>query len=1506
VEAMLTGLSTHVYLQGTLKNTVTAHYHESSRAILKRGKEAYYISKAMGHPDFSHVTGTENNIRKNGLDLLEENAAAYGCTETKRARKWYEEVGPLNQRLNAGGAALRECAVLDYPMGQGEQLFAEEGSEIGYGYHGDSRAPAYNLIHKTLPELDFVDSVRYHIQILNTDCYIFDVPVRDTRRYSNLFLLRARKYLDHIYTEHKYGEKGFRKGTLRILRELRNDIRQHYSTRGEDTPTVSSSISYPHPTFSMQFFHDAVAEAKQAGVDPLAIQELERILKPGTNIIPDAKGKSRPCLRKEDVEHIWKLATDRGKKIGSIIHGHITDLFSRFRTVGDAIRNDDRDRLNKDATRIVAELPLDTKLGRGRADLIVFRREVAPQRLKTFYRPQMVVEVKTRSGFWFHMDYDIRPSESRARYGKAARVVPKFDVDTRPLTNKEWGEVVDEAPRPQTVEQIEAYANALQEEYNSIATTEDSPPVIKATLLIDPSTSNPESRKIIRALILYALEDIQREGKIEERLVFKVDEQPADTKMVLVVNKQDYSQENIGEVVPPEWRPAYDPLFGSGSRKRRFILHLSAASPGSSGKSAARISGYHHGMRLLHEIVHDKPQTDLVWLDLSDDFQYEPLAEVRLRLRTPDEEHDSPEELHGLFKRIRFEGLFSEIHRYLYEGGFLPDIQHHLGETGNSDRIIIVSGWDRIRESTPTPYRKRLNMLLGHVLRQIPYTEKTTILWFDRPIRYERLSSAYRMRCFLPFYDNSLLRGGATEIVWNLPCPPPDVLEPDEWYLPVIPKTPMFDDIRTIIQQRADGFEISLFHVPPLTNWADKFRTEDFSNKGPPPISVDKAVPRLKMRNKIKALALSLLPWLTDLHPGQTVLFDNDTKSAVELVQSYVSNQISTLDDLAVVSESSAIASTQSSKLARIRFRTCVPRRGKSFQQVTVGKINTHRLYRNEEKTKSKRRPSQPIASPLPRDDERFFFAQVIEVEELLPPMTIMAMENPNNPVQMLVGFFPSDRKKDHRGFEWGIVDLASSSNDLTKLIHDSSRTNLLLRQDGEALISWAMDTDSRDWYLYGIMEVIPGERLGSCGFLRAVRLTDYKDFSVCPEAAFPEEFSERVDSAVRRVLSLSEDATRVSVRLDWTEIGCTAEIVNADGKCLSALAYSHTANLVNILTLTKNGFPIRLDTGELVYWDRFSGIAYGELSIMGAMAETYIPDAAPVYLPAKLSDISSLPEGPALSVEIIHDPEQCPISTHGKRSHDRCWGVNVLSDDEEIGNPFQGLYTDRELYLLLSPKKMLIGDQICELEIKAPSSLQEGEGMVFRESGFVMRLLADSGPRQSKLSPGTYIREGTQKWKVSISASSDHLIWSGQSTLTGDDWKKRTYTFPLDYAMQLSEVHKELWNAVTSEISVEKLHNPTLLKSRMKTILEGQGFSEGPLKVKIVLTKTRNTLIQTIRKAEGESSLVDRQEITINPNEHKETLMDAIHYQMEEGPLSRFEIVNKDEFLETLNGLLD
>lgn len=1503
---MLTGLSTHVYLQGTLKNTVTAHYHESSRSILKRGKEAYYISKAVGNPDFSHVTATENNIRKNGLDLLEENAAAYGCTETKRARKWYEEVGPLNQRLNAGGAALRECAVLDYPMGQGRQLIAEDGSETGYGYHGDSRAPAYNLIHKTLPELDFVDSVRYHIQVLNTDCYIFEVPVRDTRRYSNLFLLRARKYLDNIYTEHKYGEKGFRKGTLRILRELRNDIRRHYNTRSEDSPTVSSSITYHQPTFSMQFFRDAVAEAKRAGVDPLATGELERILRPGTNIIPDAKGKLRPCLRTEDVEHIWKMATDRGRKIGSIVHGHITDLFDSFRSAGDAIRNDDRDRINRDTVRIVAELPLETKLGKGRADLTVFRREVAPQRLKTFYRPQMVVEIKTRSAFDFSLGYDIRPSESRARYGKPPRVVPEFEVEPRPLTKKEWEAVVDEFPRQQTQQQLKAYADALSESFASVSGTEDCAPVIKATLLIDPSTSNPESRKTIRALILHALDTIQTEGKIEERMVFKVDKQPADTEMVLVVHKQNYSQDNIGEVVPPEWRPAYDPLFGSGSRKMRFILHLSAASIGSSGKSAARISGYHHGMRLLYEIVHNKPQTDLVWFDLADDFQYGPLAEVRLRLRTPDEEHDSPEELYGLFERIRFEGLFSEIQRYLYEDGFLPDIRHHLGEPRDSDRIIIVSGWDRIRESTPAPYRKRLNMLLGHILRQIPDIEKTTILWFDLPVRYERVSSAYRMRCFLPFYDNSLLRGEVTEMMWNLPCPPPDVLDPDEWYLPVIPKTPMFDDIRTIIKQKADGFEVSLAHVPPLANWADKFRTEDFSNKGPPPVSIDKAVPRLQIRNKIKGLALSLLPWLAELHPGQIVSLENDTKRAGEFVRSYVSSQLPSLDDIAVTSEHKARTNPQSNELDQIRFRTCVPRTGKSFQQMTAGKINTHRLYRSEEETRTKRRPSHPIVTSLSQNDEQFLFGQLIEVEELLSPMTILAIENPKDPAQLLVGFFSSDRRKDGRGFEWGIIDLASSSNDLTKLVQNSPRINLLLRHDGETLISWAMDSDSQDWYLHGMMEVIPGEKLGSSGILRAVRLSDCKGPSTYPKATVPEEFSGRVDEAIRRVLSLSEDAERVSIRLDWTEIGCTAEIVNADEKSIATLTYRHTANLVNVLTLTKNGSPIRLDTGELVYWDRFSGIAYGELSIMGAMAETYIPDTAPVNLPAKLSDISSLPEGTVLTVEIVHNQEQCPISTHSKRSHGRCWSVNMLSDDEETRTIFQGLYTDRELYLLLSPKKMLIGNQICELEIEVPSSLQEGEGIVLRESGFVTRLLPDSAPRYTRLTPGTYVREDTQKWRVSISVNRDHLIWSGQSSLTGDNWKKKTYTFPLDYARQLSEVQEELWNAVTLEIPAEKLENPRLLKSSMTTILQGQGFSDGPLKVKIELTKTRNTLTQTIRKAEGDCSIIETQEITINPNEHKETLTDAIYYQMEEGLLSRFEIVNKDGFLETLNELLD
>ena len=177
-QAIKTGLSTTVFIQGTIKNKFTKHLFETSRVKWKEATQKYYQSRRDWPPDFSHFTSTENNIRKNLLQMLFENAATYGNTESARVKISADNVGPMNQRLNIGGAALREFAMIRYPFPKLEVLnpFAEDENPK-FGYFDSTYGPLIEPIHITLPELDFIDSCRTQIQILCTHCYIHDVPI---------------------------------------------------------------------------------------------------------------------------------------------------------------------------------------------------------------------------------------------------------------------------------------------------------------------------------------------------------------------------------------------------------------------------------------------------------------------------------------------------------------------------------------------------------------------------------------------------------------------------------------------------------------------------------------------------------------------------------------------------------------------------------------------------------------------------------------------------------------------------------------------------------------------------------------------------------------------------------------------------------------------------------------------------------------------------------------------------------------------------------------------------------------------------------------------------------------------------------------------------------------------------------------------------------------------------------------------------------------------------------
>ena len=104
------GLSATVKMQSDICNKNTQNLYRSSRQAWSIAREMFIQTKNQGDPEFPLVMKAEARIRQNMLRMLFERAAEFGSTENGRVKSSDDDTGPVNQRLNAGGAALRGFA----------------------------------------------------------------------------------------------------------------------------------------------------------------------------------------------------------------------------------------------------------------------------------------------------------------------------------------------------------------------------------------------------------------------------------------------------------------------------------------------------------------------------------------------------------------------------------------------------------------------------------------------------------------------------------------------------------------------------------------------------------------------------------------------------------------------------------------------------------------------------------------------------------------------------------------------------------------------------------------------------------------------------------------------------------------------------------------------------------------------------------------------------------------------------------------------------------------------------------------------------------------------------------------------------------------------------------------------------------------------------------------------------------------------------------------------------
>ncbi|MHA1960525.1 MAG: hypothetical protein ACW99U_09850 [Candidatus Thorarchaeota archaeon] len=1433
--AFQTGLSSTVRLQRSIKNKTTQTHYESSREIWRIARHVYLLTKERGNPEYSYVLKAAPQIMDNMLKMLYEKNAKYGHTEVSRQRNSDDSVGPFNQRMNACGAALRNFSVCMFPMPDPVQ-FGHRTQHAGKkrkrfrvaGYEGSSFGPRVVLAHPDLAPLDFGDAVRGHNEYLSAFCTIRDVPVNETTKYSNLFLLLVRPYLEHIYSECNTGKPEFRKGVNEALRFVKGLITQDFQPVKYTKKTVTGRLEGRRRSAkaNTDFFQDQLEEAKTFYDDHPAIDELERLLNGGYDRNPGVEEPEESCLTEKDVEHVRVEALKRARVTGSIAHRRISDLFPSPWNMKDAIHNGHK-YVGPSGYCIVSEAPLRTADGMGKADLVLLEPTIVDGK-RGFCIPQFVLEIKTRIGQGWYFEAEEKISTSRSYKGLQQRVVCKFLLRDRPIENNEWNVVVKVTPRRDAREQVDAYAEMLTENYQTI--TGQSPHhILSGTIVIESTANIDEVRRVIESLVVTAYETVRNKtGKID-RTVFTPSN--SSSRVALVVHEQDTPKREQEKGVNPSWSPHYNPFIKTQESKRQFTLYLAGKTLDSGGASAAWNARYYHGLQMLHDERESNPDAGFVWIDLASQFTEPRFAEARLRLRPRgySEEETAkthPDHIRELFEEFETRGFLREILSFLYEGGGAPSFD--IGESGHDERIIIVSGADILRNATPSTHRDQLQLVFDQLLNSLPDDEITKVLWFDSPVPSTEKATPYATRALLPFYENSSLREFVTEIIWNLPVAPRRAVEPEKWGLPIIGDTSMHDDVRVVLRHSPQELEVTLVHTPLLRGWSKRFKNQGLGLVVKEHDVQDIVTDKMS-RVRMKLLSMTMLPWLAPLW-SDTVLFsepgDTLERQCNALNYEFRGAPNDLTFDVKVMTEPRGEAP---SILELLKYRLPDAKAGKMFVSMTQGRINSRRLYRSPNRLKTESRPS--LETVLPSEEkvvqdepeQDWSYGVKFDSDDEDVDSWWIVLQDPAHIGRMLVGCF-TNKPLDKDGFNWAETKSEALTQHSVDEILGSSQTLMLCRMTEQGLETWGQEPDGELEYA-GVLE-IKKRGHSSIGQLIALRQTPVDGTFPTPALGSrpSKSFYQSAAASLRRYIESVTSPTPVAIGLEMIEDACRVVFAD-DDKVIQEVEVEYVADLLSLLRwpMTR-GNPMFTDKGTYVTWSVFDDIDYGEL----AFIQPYVIYKAARYVPEELPTrvAQFFEEAEELLVSIEHDLSVCPIELDDEvGDHEACWRIALPPTcPEPVRKQLGGYKTGEEVNGLLASGR-LYASRLYEFDVILPEVSENDESVVFHEERYIRILLRSHGLSLRALKPGTYLRIGEQKWRISLSwAEKGYVRWSAQSTVTGLLFIGSSDVIELSIGLGRKDQCENIIDVISSHLQSERILDSGQLQEEIRFKLEDLG----------------------------------------------------------------------------------
>ena len=483
------------------------------------------------------------------------------------------------------------------------------------------------------------------------------------------------------------------------------------------------------------------------------------------------------------------------------------------------------------------------------------------------------------------------------------------------------------------------------------------------------------------------------------------------------------------------------------------------------------------------------------------------------------------------------------------------------------------------------------------------------------------------------------------------------------------------------------------------------------------------------------------------------------------------------------------------------------------------------------------------------------------------------------------------------------VSDSQTRKDKAEQALYSHSRNTIVVTEVRNNKILWML-TEGEDgpvWLPYVFEHGTPQKEGQSIPWIRLMEtfevLSLYGEVLVLP--LLPIDTEKHVNDFLKEITSLEYTVTQVTCEVDINTKNGVYELKFKDtsiNTSLGTLQFKDTAELVKTLRHPiRKGTPLRMKNRSLVTWDHRTDVNYLDVDVKIGTETDII----------HLSLLKPLVHRSRFYPDEFKVPKTCGelLSTEAGSP----LILRIQSEDstfKRLRVEFDELPTTSSLHALENVTLNIFDLALlaeCE-ELIDTSTNKRHQVQIDAKELFDLRFsgLSDYPRLQSAIasldvSDYDWTR---QSWTISLNTHhqvKNEIIWYIESTSSGKVWQNMTFTFVMDYTLNIDDVLSNFEDEVSHTVPLKHLSRFSDTTGLLKRTLRSRGWRKGKPRCRLDLEVRKGQYVAVVSRIESGGGMTEISTFPVDVMKDSDTLYDEL--ESEYGMLTPFEIVNSDEF---------